>query len=91
MTDIRKTTVHKLLEPIQIEGREITELSFRRLKGKDIRAIEALDNEVDKAACAISRLAGMPPEIFDEMDGADIEAVTILIEGFMKRKAAKAG
>ena len=91
MEDIRKTVRHTLLEPITIEGRTITELNFRRLKGKDIRSIERLDNDVDKAAYAISQLSGNPPELFDEMDAADIEAVTLIIEGFMKRKAAKTG
>lgn len=88
MTDIRKTVSHTLIEPVVIEGRTITSLNFRRLKGKDIRAIDRIDSDLEKAAYAIAHLSAMPPELFDEMDAADIEAVTIIIEGFMKRKAA---
>jgi hypothetical protein len=89
MTDILKTTKYTLLEPVKLatEGREITELTFRRIKGKDLKKMDRLDSDMDKAAFAITELSGQPPELFDEMDAADIEAVGKIIEGFIKRKA----
>ena len=88
MTDnITKKTKYTLLEPVTNEGREVTELHFRRMKGKDIRDADRIDNRIDQTAHLMSALSGMPPEIFDEMDAADIDGVTKIIEGFMKRKA----
>ncbi|MCW1412217.1 phage tail assembly protein [Rhizobium sp. 1AS11] len=86
MTDIRKTTSLPLAESVTIEGREITVLNFRRMKGKDIKAVEKLSN-IDATAHLICELSGNPPELFDEMDAADIDAASKIVEGFMKRKA----
>lgn len=89
MTDIRKQVKHTLVEPVVIEGRTVTELVFRRIKGKDIRDMEREDSGLYKTAFMIGRLSGMPPELFDEMDGEDIEAVGKIIEGFMGRKVRR--
>lgn len=89
MTDITKKTKLTLSEPVVIEGNTVTELFFRRMKGKDVRAVERFDNSIDGAAYLICELTGNPPELFDEMDAADIEAATEIVEGFMSRKARK--
>ncbi|MGO8269278.1 phage tail assembly protein [Rhizobium ruizarguesonis] len=87
MTDIRKATSLTLTESVTIEGREITVLNFRRMKGKDIKAVDKFTSNIDAAAYLVCQLSGNPPELFDEMDAADIEAATKIVEGFMKRKA----
>lgn len=87
MTDIRKQTVYTLRHPVTVEGREVTSLSFRRLKGKDIREMERKDSNLDKTAFTICTLSGNPPELFDELDAEDIEGISKIIEGFMGRKA----
>lgn len=87
MTDIVKKTKYPLSEPITFEGREITELNLRRLKGKDIRRVEAIDNKIDQTAFLIGELSGNAPEIFEELDAADIDGLSKIVEGFMKRKA----
>lgn len=88
MTDIRKKTSLTLGEPVTIEGNEITVLHFRRMKGKDVKKVDKLDSAIAAAAYLICELSGNPPELFDEMDAADIEAATEIVEGFMKRKEA---
>jgi hypothetical protein len=87
MTDIRKTTGLTLMEPVVIEGKTLTELQFRRMKGKDVKVVDKFTSNIDAAAYLICELSGNPPELFDEMDAADIEAATKIVEGFMKRKA----
>ncbi|MBO9195688.1 phage tail assembly protein [Rhizobium sp. 16-449-1b] len=87
MNDIAKTTKLTLSVPVQIEGKTITELTFRRMKGRDVKAVERTANPIDGAAHLICELTGNPPELFDEMDAADIEAATEIVEGFMSRKA----
>jgi hypothetical protein len=87
MTDITKLTKYTLLEPISFEGREISELQFRRMKGKDIRKVEAMSDRIEQTAFLIGELSGNAPAIFDELDAADIDGLSKVIEGFMKRKA----
>ncbi|RUX22138.1 phage tail assembly protein [Mesorhizobium sp. M2A.F.Ca.ET.037.01.1.1] len=85
-TDIRKQVRYTLVEKITIEGREVTEAILRRIKGKDIRDMERHESDLDKTAFIISRLAGWPPEAFDELDAEDIDALGKIIEGFMGRR-----
>lgn len=89
MTDIRKTTRLTLLEPVTYEGRQITHLDFARMKGKHIREMDAISNDLEKAAYIIGALTGNGPDLFDELDAADVEAASKLIEGFTKRKVAR--
>lgn len=89
MTDIRKKTRYTLTEPISVEGRTIDAIELRRIKGKDIRDMDSQESNIDKTAFIICRLADLPPEAFDEMDAADIEAVSKIVEGFMGRKARR--
>lgn len=86
MTDIRKQVAHKLAVPITFEGREVSEITLRRLKGKDIRDMERHGSDVEKTFFIIGRLASLPPEAVDELDAADFEAVSEIIEGFMGRR-----
>lgn len=89
MTDIRKTTRLALIEPVTYEGRQITHLDFQRMKGKHIREMEALNDTLDKTAYIIGALTGHGPDLFDELDSADIDAASKVVEGFMKRKAGR--
>lgn len=89
MNDIRKKTVYTLVEPVTIEGRTITELTFRRIKGKDLRRTAEIDSDFDKMAFLLAELSGNPPELVDEMDAADIEGAGKILEGFMGRKARR--
>lgn len=80
-------TSHTLAVPVDVDGVERKTIELRRLKGKDLRA---MDNDsggnVEKLLNTIQRLSGWPPEAMDEIDGADIEAIGKIIEGFMGRK-----
>lgn len=88
MNEIGKVTKLKLEHSVEFEGTAHTEMNFRRMKGKDIRRMEALGDKVDKTAFLITELAGLAPEFFDEMDAADIERATKVVDGFMDKKAA---
>lgn len=89
MTDIRKTVRHTLVEPVIYEGRQITHLDFRRMKGKDIRDMDAISDTLEKTAFIIGVLTDNGPDLFNELDAADIDAASKIIEGFMKRKAGR--
>ena len=89
MTDIGKKTRLNLIEPITYEARTLAFLDFRRMKGKEIREMDAIQDTLEKTAYIIGALTGHGPDIFDELDAADIDAASKIIEGFMKRKTGR--
>ncbi|WP_321336591.1 phage tail assembly protein [Breoghania sp.] len=91
MSNIKSQASYTLEVPVEFEGREVVELTFRRIKGKDIKAMDRHNGtDVDKAFFMIARLSGMAPEFVDEMDGADFEACSKIIENFMGRPGRRA-
>lgn len=90
MTDtITDKTRLPLKHPIKLEGRDITFLDFRRMKGKDIRDMDREPTNLEKAFFMIARLAGLPPEGVDELDAEDFEAASKIVEGFMGRRRSR--
>lgn len=81
-----KTKKHTLIEPIMVDGREVTELTFRRIKGKDLKDMERQPKGMEQTFFLISRLADLPPEAAEELDGEDIDAASAIIEGFMGKR-----
>jgi hypothetical protein len=86
---ILKQVQHTLMLPVTFEGVERTTITLRRLKGKDIKRLKDYDDDIDKAFFLIGELSGWAPEGVDELDGADFEALSKIIEGFMGRKAKR--
>lgn len=80
-------TSHTLFEPIVVDGVEKSTIELRRLKAKDIRAMEAMDGKnADKMLFMIQKLSGWPPEAVEELDASDLDALGKIIEGFTGRK-----
>lgn len=53
-------------------GEAVTQLSLRRAKVKDLKAARKISNNPqDWDELILSRITGLPPEDFDEMDLAD--------------------
>lgn len=86
---IQKQVEHKLTLPVTFEGSEKGTITLRRLKGKDIKRLRDFDDDTDKTFFLIGELSGWPPEGVEELDGADFEAISKIIEGFMGRKAKR--
>ena len=61
---------------------EITELTLRRPKAKDLRIMDKPMGEVAKTIELIAALSGHPTKVIDEVDGEDLEALGKVIEGF---------
>ncbi len=78
---ISTPTKHTLLVPVTFEAREHTSITLRRIKGKDIREL-AQQDDGDKSLFIIARLSGWPPEGVDELDAADIDEISKIVEGF---------
>lgn len=75
-------TTHKLKYPITTtDGRTLTELTLRRPKGKDLRALDKVQGDVTRTLSLIASLAKeqISPEDADQLDLADITSLGLLL------------
>lgn len=82
---LSNTTPVALAVPVEWQGQKIAEVSVRRPKVKDLRAIEAASrgqSQLDQGASMIAQLTGLPVEAVDELDAQDFTAISEVIAGF---------
>ena len=74
--------------PVFIDGSTITELSIRRPKVRDLRALEEATqvkpSQLDQGAALLSLLAGIPEAAVEEMDATDFARASEVIAGFFE-------
>jgi hypothetical protein len=96
MTKKAKAQVVKLAEPVNFNGAQITEITIRRPKVKDLRRIDDQMKdemtELDQGAVMASALTGQPVEFFDELDFEDfVEVQEVVADFFPKGSAEETG
>ena len=83
-----------LSEPVEWEGRKITELSLRRPKVRDLRIMEeaatTMPGQLDQGAAMVALLTGIPEGAVEELDAADFTKVSEAIAGFFGKGAVPA-
>jgi hypothetical protein len=89
MTD---TTRVKLVRPFKVEERLITEVTIRRPKVRDLRAMEKArepgSTELDQSIAMTATLCDLPPDAMDEMDAADFASISEVLGGFLPKAPA---
>ena len=89
MTD---TALVKLVRPIRVEERVITEVAIRRPKVRDLRAMEKMREpeatELDHGIAMAAALCDLPLEAMDEMDAGDFAAISEVLGGFLPKVPA---
>jgi hypothetical protein len=89
MTDTARV---KLVRPISVKERMITEVAIRRPKVRDLRAMEKLrepgSTEFDQGIAMAAALCDLPLEAMDEMDAADFAAISEVLGGFLPKVPA---
>ena len=88
-----KTNI-KLGEPIVVGGQKITEVTLRRPKVKDLRALDHLDvnaNDLTRGIEMAAILTGLTPETIDELDAGDFAAISDVIAGFLPKPLETGG
>lgn len=86
-----------LKHPVEIKNTEgtvletITELRFKRLKGKQMRVVDAAKGEMGMTLALMSASAGVPPSTVDLMDGEDIAAAGEIISDFLGQSPPTGG
>lgn len=82
--------VVKLQHPVTYQGdkfegggeRTLEELRLpARIKAKHLRAMDQAKGEVGKVLALVCAMTGLPQAAVDELDSADVEAVTKALEG----------
>jgi len=71
-----------LKHPFNVGSEQITEIKFRRPKGKDLRLLPpepATSDILDLAA----RIGGVPPSTIDEMDAEDVMEIVGVVQDFL--------
>lgn len=81
---------HQLKEPVKVGKEEVTEITLRRPKGRDMKRAMNLVNTVgDMTAAMIVNLGEVSPEVVDELDGGDWMALSDIVGNYMDSSGAK--
>lgn len=81
--------VYTLKHPIELRAADsgaitetLRELTLRRPKGKQLKAMDRAEGEVGKTLALIGACAGQPPSTMDLLDGEDFTALGEMLEDF---------
>ena len=93
------SNIVKLHVPIDAHGEPLTELNLRRPTVQEVRAIKALPYKIDKseevsldmdvAAKYIAVCAGIPPSSVNQLDLADLNALSWAVASFFMSAASE--
>ncbi len=72
----------KLAYPFEWDGKEITEITLQRPRGKHLKKMPSSPGINDLLLLA-SKVSGHPPVVFDELDGVDVTAICEAIGDFL--------
>ena len=86
------TAIVKLVSPFKVEDRTIAEVTIRRPKVRDLRALEKVrepgSTELDQGIAMAAALCDLPLAAMDEMDAGDFAAISEVMGGFLPKAPA---
>lgn len=87
MSKIKTVTV-PLEYPVLHEGKEISELTFRRMKAKDALVAEGVESEARAGYLLFAALADVDVALIEELDVEDLETIGEKVIPLMGKSAA---
>lgn len=81
-TDAQGRTIFPLKHSVDFEGGTVSELKFRRPKGKDIKKLTKASDEMDGVFVLFGDLSERGPQLIEELDAEDIVRLTDLLDGW---------
>ena len=72
-----------LQHPIKMDGVEVSELSLRRPKVRDLERMDKQPGQIAKAVTMVADLAELSPDQVREIDGEDFIAIAELLGDFL--------
>ena len=92
MTAPTKTRTFRLSDPINWEGRQITEVTMTKPRVKDLKrmnaALDGITDRLDQGIVMAATLTGLPVEAIEEMDTDDFTAISEVIADFFPKGTA---
>lgn len=79
--------VFTLSEPVTFEGKTYAVLNLRKLKGKDLVAMDSVKGEVRKSMAMFASVCGVPLPVIEELPVDDFEALGEAMQPFLGRSA----
>lgn len=76
------TQVIKLQYPRTVGDRQVSQLTLRRPRVKDLKLMDKLEG-VEGSVAMIAQLTGEPDALIEELDAADFMAISDTVEGFL--------
>ncbi len=75
--------VVKLDHAITVDGKTVNELTLRRPKVRDIKAVNGIKDDFNKFLQMTANLAQISPSELEEMDAADMAKVSQVVGKFL--------
>ena len=92
MTD---TSRLKLSHPVKVGDKPVAEVTIRRPKVRDLRALERARepgmNQMEQSIAMAAALCDLPVETMDDMDATDFAAISEVITSFFPQVPASRG
>lgn len=88
MTEKLKSVTVDLDYPITYEGRELTSLTFRRMKARDALAGEGIESEVRAGYAIFAVLANVDIAVIEDLDIEDLTKVGEEVAPLMGKRLA---
>ena len=76
------TTV-QLTYPVQHGGQDITRITLRRPRVRDIERLDKLTGDTRRSVTLLSDLSGQPPEAIREIDAGDFKKLGEVVQDFL--------
>lgn len=89
MSGTAAPVVYPLRHPVELRNaagdvtETVTALTLRRLKGRDMRALDGAKGNGSMLLAMLGASAGMPPSTVDQLDAEDVAAAGELIADFL--------
>lgn len=77
-----RTRQVKLVFPIEVDGKEVSEITFTKLRGKDFRKLGTMP-EGNQDAGMMALMSGQPIELFEELDLEDFTECVEVVKAFL--------
>lgn len=73
----------KLQHPLKDGGTDVSVLKLRRPKVRDMMVMDEVEGNLQKSVRMISQLSDLPVAVIEEMDAADFNKASEVVEAFL--------
>ncbi|MGD9918607.1 MAG: phage tail assembly protein [Paenirhodobacter sp.] len=73
--------------PVKFQGEEVTSLTIRRPKMRDLKKMQGIKDEMEKAMTLIADLAEVDPKFVGELDPDDFKVLSDKVGEYMGASA----